>query len=99
MSSLTEHVAYRDAKASVVTHRRFQQAAEVAVIRYQQQARQNPAELARLVAARDKAVADVRWCQALVIACGEVVKGCTFDEANGSRIDRILAVIDEGIAT
>ena len=98
MSLLSDHVAYREAVASVVEHRLVQHAAELAVLRYKPQGDDDP-RVAELVAARDKAVADVRWCQELVIACGEVVKGCTFEEANRSKIDRILNVIDEGIAT
>lgn len=61
---------YRGAMASVAAHRKIQA----------------DAELARLRTGIDdgsvaRAKADVDWCRALVLACGEVVKGCTFEEA------------------
>jgi hypothetical protein len=111
MSSLSDHAAYREAKAAVGDHRAKQAAAELAVHAYLKSKRGVPPHLlygddgepidrtlAALTAERDKATADVRWCQALVVACGEVVKGCTFEEATKSKIDLILDRIDEGLA-
>lgn len=40
--------------------------------------RQHDAELSGVNVAQR--VADVAWCRALVVACGEVYKGCTFAE-------------------
>lgn len=37
-------------------------------------------DLAALEAAEDKAQQDYEWCKALVIACGELVKGRPFEE-------------------
>lgn len=61
---------YRAAVAAVGAHRKTQVDLELVWARTQ-----DPADLA----AAQKAEADVNWCKALVIACGEKFKGESFD--------------------
>ncbi len=86
---------YRDAKASVGPHRRVLADAELARADWLRRHRAVPAgdlydattgdpiapELVALSDAIAAAAADVDWCRALVLACGEVVKGVSFEDA------------------
>lgn len=104
---------FREAKAAVGHHRRLQAKAELELAAYLKSRRGVPVHmlyhaatgeprdrhLARLVAAVEAKSVDVEWCRGLVVACGEAAKGCTLAEARKpSRIDQILATIDEGLA-
>lgn len=85
---------YRAAKQAVAEHVAAWAAAEQARHRWLRSRRGVPPhvlydrhtgapldpELAALEEAEAKARADVDWCRALVIACGEVVKGRSFAE-------------------
>lgn len=85
---------YREAKDSVPAHLRKQHAAEMAVVDWLKAHRGVPAdelydrisgepldpELARLEQAVKQAEADVLWCRAVVVACGEQIKGRPLDE-------------------
>jgi hypothetical protein len=85
---------YREAKAAVVEHVRAWGTAELALVAWLKAKRGVPAhllydaktggaldpELATLERAVRKAEADVAWCRALVIACGEAYKGCAFED-------------------
>lgn len=87
-------VDYREAMAAVTVHLRRQADAEVAQIEWLKRHRGVPAhvlydadtgepldpELVDLEEAIRAAEADGAWCRALVIACGEAVKGETFDD-------------------
>jgi hypothetical protein len=87
---MTDHdqlgVDYRDAKQAIGDHRRLQAEAEVELGRLLQanRGRHDTPEITAARAAVDKAVADVAWCQALVIACGELFKGTPFEEVEES---------------
>lgn len=94
MDGLEHARAYREAKDAVVAHRRVQAGAELALAHYLRERRGVPrdrlygpdgapktATLANLEAAVDQAHADVQWCRALVVACGEQVKGEPFERA------------------
>lgn len=90
---------YREAKAAVISTLQAQADAELDRMRYLKplKAKGVPdsaiwdpetgapidAELAELDDAVDKLVADVAWCESLVIATGEVYKGVSFDEVAG----------------
>ena len=90
---------YRHAKLAVVSHRVAEAAADQALKSWRRARRGVPShelydratgepldpEHVELEAASAKASADVLWCKALVIACGEVVKGVTFAEAARRR--------------
>ena len=82
-------VAFRAAMASVPAHLRKQSDAELARIAWLQANPDGAADdpvLVALTAAMLKAEADVAWCRGLVIACGEAVKGCRFEDVpNGPR--------------
>ena len=76
-------VAFRAALASVPAHLRKQSDAELARIAWLQANPDGSPDdpvLVALTAAMHKAEADVAWCRALVIACGEAVKGCRFED-------------------
>lgn len=77
---------YREAKASIATHRARQAAAEVELGRLLR-ARQSNGRPSRyeaaVVEARervDRAHADVDWCKAVTVAAGEAFKGVRLDE-------------------
>lgn len=86
---------YRAAKAAVVEHVRRWADAEIALVDWLRTKRGVPShvlfdratgepldsEHRALSEAVDKAEADSIWCRGLVVACGEVVKGCTFAKA------------------
>lgn len=91
--------AYRDAKDSVAAHRKVQAGAELALARWLQKHRGVPREqlygpdgapavpeLAQLEAAVDRAHADVKWCRAAVVACGERVKGRPFEAHEAASV-------------
>lgn len=67
---------YRSAKQAVVAHRRRQVAIEterIGLIR-------SRADLADVDSRLAAVIADVDWCRALVVACGETVKGESLDD-------------------
>lgn len=84
---------YREAKAAVPAHLVTQAAAEMAHAAWLKAHRGVPShvfydretgepldpELVQLEAAMRQAERDVRWCQAVVLACGELVKGEPLD--------------------
>ena len=90
---------YRHAKEAVVVHVGRWAAAETAVVEWLKTKRGVPShllydpetgdprdpELAALLEAEAQAERDVTWCKALVVACGEVVKGRSFDEVLASQ--------------
>lgn len=72
---------YRDARDSVAVHRRRQAQAELDL----HQVRRT-GDVTAVKAAQAKvraATADVRWCQAVVVAAGEAFKGVTFAAQEG----------------
>ena len=76
-------MAFRAAMASVPAHLRKWSDAELARAAWSQahpEATVNDPAFVELTAAMLKAEADVLWCRALVIACGEAVKGCRFED-------------------
>ena len=91
---------YREAKAAITVHRVKQADAERAYAAiYQDLVRrgerpERSAELAEARAAVDKAVADVQWCQAVMVAAAEAFKGEALaavverNEANRALIGR-----------
>lgn len=95
MSSSTDLGAdYRAAKAAVGTHRRILAEVELERQAWLKQRRGVPfhllfgadgeptdPDLIALSERVDEAHADVDWCRALVVACGEAIKGETFAEA------------------
>ncbi len=92
-------VQYREAKASVPEHLRRQHAVEVAVVDWLKAHRGVPdhelydretgaaldPELVALEAAVEQAQTDVQWCRALVVACGEAIKGRPLDDVIASQ--------------
>lgn len=72
---------YREAKGSIVVHRRAQAQAEVALARARRRHRDEDhpdvVEARQVVATRH---ADVGWCQAVMVAAGEAYKGEPLDE-------------------
>lgn len=77
MSWDTDGEQYRAARASIVEHLDVQRQAERAHARAIK-AGADPGQVEELLAACHKAEADVVWCRALTVACGEVVKGESF---------------------
>lgn len=87
---------YRAAKQAVTDHLRVLATAELAVVEWLRAlgspvaaieaaaAPTHPEHLA-LLAAVQRAEVDVAWCRALVVACGEVVKGCKFETVPNDR--------------
>lgn len=80
---------YREAKAAVIVHRRAQAEAELARSAHlkarardrKRQAQADDPKLEQLDTAVTSTLADVRWCQSLVVACGEELKGVPLAEA------------------
>lgn len=105
---------YREAKAAVVDHLVSWADAESALHLWLRSKRGVPRhklydaetgdpldpELKALEDAVDTAEAGYQWCRGLVVACGEKVKGRTFDEvvaSQGSRpsVDELLAKVED----
>lgn len=92
-------VAYREAKAALPGLTRAWADAELAKVTWLKAKRGVPAhvlydaktgdpldpELKALEAAVDTAEAGYQWCRGLVVACGEAVKGRSFDEVVASQ--------------
>lgn len=96
---------YREAKAAVIVHRRAQAEAELARSGYlkakardrKKRAQIDDPELDELEAVVDSTLADVRWCQSLVVACGEELKGVSLAEAIKPRevAEKARAKVDD----
>jgi len=96
---------YRDARDAIATHRRRQARAELALAAARRRHPENSEQVATARAAVERAVADVRWCQAVTIAAGEAYKGQSFEDvlanqtATAAEIrQRALASLDAGVA-
>lgn len=108
-------VDYREAKAAVAEHLKAWADAELAKVTWLKRKRGVPthvlydpktgeardAELRALEQAEVDAHADYEWCKALVVACGEIVKGRSFDNvlaAQGPKPTQaeLMKLVEEG---
>lgn len=107
--------AFREARAAVGIHRRRQADRELDRAAYLKKVRGVPAhllydrstgepidaELIRLQSAVEAAQADVEWCQAVEVACAEILKGETLTEAmerNVAGRSAVASMRAEGLA-
>lgn len=76
---------YREAKASIAPHRRRQAESEVEHSRLLRRLGHDHPDVRAAWERVEQATADVRWCQAVIVAAGEAYKGVSFDQAPHDR--------------
>lgn len=85
---------YREARASIGTHRARQAKAELALAATRRHT-EDHADVDAARAAVERAVTDVQWCQAVTVAAAERYKGVPFDQVPSNRA--AAASLSEGL--